>query len=1082
MSEPPGQPVLNDKPAPASPMRRRRLRRTARFGGIVILMLFAASALIWSQRRPIADGFIRDALVSRGVPARYRIEDIGFRTQRITDLVLGDPANPDLTADWAELDLSLGFGTPEVVAVRAGRVRMRGRVEGGQLRLGALDRLMPPPSGRPFALPEIAVAVADGRARIDTEQGQIGVKLSGSGRLDDGFSGMLGLVAPRLAMAGCQADRASFYGSLRITDRQPRLTGSVRIGAGRCAGGSIGRAAAVVDLALNERLDRWQGIAELNASDLSGADARLGRMAGTVRFDGGPRATTGSVDLSGSGIRVRGATAAKGRITGDYRVGGDNRLRAQLSLDGAKPDAALRQQLASLNGSGAGTPVGPLVDRLAGALAGMAKGVSVRADLTARSAADGGELVVQRLALSSNSGARIALNDGAGARLAWPGGGFTLNGQLAMGGGGLPDGVVRLTQAAPGGPVTGSALLAPYRAGTASLALNDVRFRMNGPNMRVQADAVLSGPLGDGRVDSVRLPIDAALAGGALTVNRACAPLSFRRLAVSSLDLGATRLTLCPAGGAMVRMAGNRVSGGMTTGPLTLNGRLGSAPLMIEAAAAQIDLGSRRFALNDGRVVLGQPDRPNRLTVARLDGAIDGAAMAGRFEGLAGGIANVPLVLSGGAGDWRFADAALSLTGRLDVSDDVNAVEPGQPPRSPRFNPLVSNDVRLTLVDNRIEAAGALTLPEGGATLAQVTIRHDLNRTVGDAVIDVPGIRFDPKGVQPADLTRLALGVVAEVDGVVSGRGTIEWTADGVTSGGVFRTDDTDLAAAFGPVRGLSGEIRFTDLLALESADRQEVRLAEVNPGFAVTDGMVRYRLLAGQKVAIEGGRWPLAGGVLTLAPTVLDFASEAPKRMVFEASGIDAGQFLQQFDFDNLNATGTFDGTIPVVFDASGARVVDGRLSVREGGGTVAYVGELTEEDLGAWGDFAFQALRSLRYRELELGLNGPLAGEMITQIRFAGIAQGEGTKSNFLIRRLARLPLVFNVRIEAPFLQLIDSVQSVYDPARLVQRQLPALLREQAEQEERARPDTPVPPAKTPSPAPSRPVIQPSESETMP
>ena len=51
-----------------------------------------------------------------------------------------------------------------------------------------------------------------------------------------------------------------------------------------------------------------------------------------------------------------------------------------------------------------------------------------------------------------------------------------------------------------------------------------------------------------------------------------------------------------------------------------------------------------------------------------------------------------------------------------------------------------------------------------------------------------------------------------------------------------------------------------------------------------------------------------------------------------------------------------------------------------------------------------------------------------MVTAIRFAGVSQGEGAKSNFLIRRIARLPFVFNVtRASAPFRQLIDSVQSL-------------------------------------------------------
>jgi translocation and assembly module TamB len=85
--------------------------------------------------------------------------------------------------------------------------------------------------------------------------------------------------------------------------------------------------------------------------------------------------------------------------------------------------------------------------------------------------------------------------------------------------------------------------------------------------------------------------------------------------------------------------------------------------------------------------------------------------------------------------------------------------------------------------------------------------------------------------------------------------------------------------------------------------------------------------------------------------------------------------------------------------------------------GGSVAYVGEVSQRDLGTWGNIAFQALKALDYRSMTIEMNGPLAGDMVTDIRFAGVSQGKGTKSNFLLRRLARLPFVFNVRISAPF-----------------------------------------------------------------
>jgi translocation and assembly module TamB len=212
-----------------------------------------------------------------------------------------------------------------------------------------------------------------------------------------------------------------------------------------------------------------------------------------------------------------------------------------------------------------------------------------------------------------------------------------------------------------------------------------------------------------------------------------------------------------------------------------------------------------------------------------------------------------------------------------------------------------------------------------------------------------------------------------------------------------------------------------------------------------VEDGRVVYRLLPDARIAIAGGHWPFAGGSLDLRPTTFAFGAGGERRLTFVLDGVDAGRFLQQFDFDNLSATGTFDGTLPMIFDASGGRIEGGELRVRPGGGNLAYLGELTKKDLGTWGTLAFQALRSIDYRDLAITMNGPLAGEMITEVRFAGISQGKGARSNFLIRRLQKLPFVFNIRIRAPFRGLIDTAQSFYDPSRLVSRNLPALIEQQ-------------------------------------
>jgi hypothetical protein len=204
------------------------------------------------------------------------------------------------------------------------------------------------------------------------------------------------------------------------------------------------------------------------------------------------------------------------------------------------------------------------------------------------------------------------------------------------------------------------------------------------------------------------------------------------------------------------------------------------------------------------------------------------------------------------------------------------------------------------------------------------------------------------------------------------------------------------------------------------------------------------------------------------LHPTTLDFNASQTRRLSFDIVGVDAAIFLQQFGFDNINATGLFDGTLPVEFDGLGGRIVGGRIDARAGGGTLAYVGELSNHNLGAIANFAFGALRSLQYDDLTIILNGDLDGEMVTDIRFGGVGQGEGATRNFLTKQIARLPLVFNVKIQAPFRQLITSAKGFYDPTLLIEQNLSTLLRVQEEAEAAAA-------------AASKPV-QPPESEPMP
>lgn len=1016
--------------------------------GLAVLVALALG-VAWMQRIQLAEGFIADELARRGVPARFTVTEIGFFRQRIERVSIGDPANPDLVADWVEVDTGFTLGGPVVTGVRAGPLRMRGRLADGKLSLGALDKLLPPPTGKPVELPRLFVDLADARMALATPYGDFALALKGTGRLDDGFAGRLGAQSARVEVAGCTARRASADVAVRIAAARPSLRGPMRADAVACGEALAWEPAVDLNVALDAALTRWRGQAGVSVASLQSGDAVAESVRGTLGFAGSAARTSGRLDLAAERFALPQGDGEGLALAGSYVAGeGGASFEGTVSSTRAALAPDLRASLAGFGDSGAGTPAAPLIAQFARALDAAAKGGRLEAALSV----DGEGARVSRASFVAASGATLVLEGGEGVAIRWPAE-VQVNATLTTRGGGLPEAAVQLAQARPGAPVAGSAFVQPYAAGGARLELTTVRFSAApGGVTRVSTQATLSGPLPGGRVDRLVVPLDARWDGRGLIVNPGCAPVAFARLAASSLVLGASRLTVCPVGGALFALRGESVSGGARVADVRLDGRIGESALSLAAAGGRFDFASQDFALTDVAARIGS-DSVTRLDVARLDGrVVDGGARGG-FAGAGGQIGTVPLLLSDGAGAWRIADSVLTLDGAMRVSDAAEA---------PRFLPLTSSDVRLTLADNRIEATGTLVAPKDGSKVADTRIVHDLSTSHGSAVLDVPGIVFAEEGLQPSDLTPLTFGVIAAVKGKVSGEGRVAWTPEAVTSDGVFRTAGTDLAASFGPVTGLSTEVRFSDLLNVQTPPGQVATVALLNPGVPVENGTLRYRLLDSQRVQVEGARWPFAGGVLELDPTVIDFAAVDERRMTFRLTGVDAAQFLQEMEFKNLNATGTFDGVLPMVFDARGGRIEGGHLTAREGGGSIAYIGEVTKRDLGFWGNLAFQALKSLNYRSLEIEMNGSLAGDMVTAIRFAGVSQGAGAKSNFLVRRLQRLPFVFNVTIRAPFRQLLESVQSYYDPRLLIERNLPALIEEQQRRQQQD--------------------IQPSESETVP
>src|SRR3954469_8838373 len=106
-------------------MELRARRQLGRWIALALaLLLLAAFLILWLERKDIAAGYVDRELARRGVRATYTVRRLGFGSQRLDNLVLGDPARPDVTARWVEIRLSWGFRNPRVSLATARGVRL----------------------------------------------------------------------------------------------------------------------------------------------------------------------------------------------------------------------------------------------------------------------------------------------------------------------------------------------------------------------------------------------------------------------------------------------------------------------------------------------------------------------------------------------------------------------------------------------------------------------------------------------------------------------------------------------------------------------------------------------------------------------------------------------------------------------------------------------------------------------------------------------------------------------------------------------------------------------------------------------
>ncbi|HWU92283.1 MAG TPA: YdbH domain-containing protein, partial [Sphingomicrobium sp.] len=949
---------------------RRRTHPWRRLAIIVACTILGLTLIgviaVWIERRPIASHFLQQEFQQRGVQSSYHLDKIGLRTQQVSNLVIGDPKRPDLTAKYAQVQMRVKWnGNFEVYRIVARGVRLRGRLVHGKVSWGQIDKLMPPPSNKPFALPNFVIDVADTTISLATPFGPLGVAIDGNGRLSGGFKGRVALSSPRLAPGHCEALQLRANLAVSVVARHPHVEGPVGLARFTCPASKFDILSPSFNAkaAFNEAFTSIDGGGRMAIDKLTAGANGLSAFVGDLTFKGSLSDVRGTVKLAAQNSRMATVFANRTALEGSYELGGKAgtfQLAGKVLADSARLDPSMLAGVTGPLAAAAKTPIGPIATAIGEAIQRTANNFNTSGDLRVVNFPGGGAARIQNASITGPRGAQARIFGGSGITYYWPVGGLRIDSNIQMAGGGLPSARVTLRQARPGAPMNGFADIAPYSAGGARLAMAPIRFAdAGGGRTRLSTAVQLDGPFPNGRVQALRVPIEGQIGrGGSFAFGTACEVVSFNSLQTGPLKLGPTRLPVCPMGRPIISKAG--------TGPLlvaarvnspVLDGRIGSSPLHVAAASGQFT--SKQFGFDKLGMRLGRVTSPIVFDAARLSGSFLSNGVGGAFSGGSGTVGNVPLAMSDASGKWSFLKSDLTVDGSVLVSDRNP---------DPRFYPLRSNDLHFTLAGDYVRATGTLRQPDTGIEVTDVSLEHKLSTGAGHATLDVPGIAFGPN-FQPDQLTRLTEGVVALVNGTVRGQGRIDWASDGkVTSTGDFSTANMDLAAPFGPVAGLTTSLHFTDLLNLETAPHQVATVASVNPGITVENGVIQYQILPNNRVKVERGEWPFMGGRLILEETVLDFNGSHPTKLTFQLVGFDAKQFVDSLGFSGFSLTGKFDGELPMVFDDSGGRIVGGKLVSRAPGGELKYTGTKPK---GLGPGLAVDLLSDIRYRSMTIGLD---------------------------------------------------------------------------------------------------------------
>jgi len=432
------------------------------------------------------------------------------------------------------------------------------------------------------------------------------------------------------------------------------------------------------------------------------------------------------------------------------------------------------------------------------------------------------------------------------------------------------------------------------------------------------------------------------------------------------------------------------------------DGRVALAVTALPALETALGLGAEPFAI--GGSVSFRPERleltldaaPFSLLLSGAEGVrrITGETPAIAFSAWPGG-GEPPRVVTEG-GQILLPDSALAVRGIvLDARLDAEAGLPTgsltvaairDTSEEPRF-PTVGLRGDFSPANGGLAFNAALTGLDGRLTL-QLDGLHDPARGAGRADLELSPLALKAGELGPGDLLPRLAHLLQSADGTVEASGEFSW-GGGEASGFMdIGAVDLTLQTRAALIDRLNAAVRIEGPWPLRIPSGQLLSMARLDFGLELSNGLVRYALRDDGVVVIEAAEWEFAGGSIRSVGE-LDLGAEE-QQMTLTVHDVDLAELLELVNLDGLSGTGRLDGEIPLYLGHGSIEIRDAVLEAPSGGGWIRYqpAGEATAVASGAgmaFGDL-LEALRSFRYEQLRMTVNGDAQGSVVVALSLHG------------------------------------------------------------------------------------------------